>query len=97
MKLTKITLNPSGDGYYILFVDGVIFSKGDDYHNKMNDRIDGILDFLRFLKMEFSFEHIKLDVKNENKSHCDYDYQPDLDENLDKYLKRMKRNFRINI
>ena len=95
MKLTKITINPGGDGYFILFVDGVKFDEGDNYDEHMSHKIRGIVDFLEFKKIDHSFNQIKLKTKDKDDSFLDHDYQPDEDENLEDYLKRMKKNFKV--
>lgn len=87
MKLTQITLDPSSDSYYILFVDQEKQNEGDDYHTKLSNKIEGIRDFLGFIKYDFSFEEIKLENSEE---YYEFDYQPEIDEKLDDYIKRLK-------
>jgi len=94
MKLTQITLDPKYDAYYILFVDGQKWEDGDDYHDKISYKIEGIVEFLKFTKTDFEFEEIKLEAKDDESSYYDFDYQPNLDESLEKYLNRIKKNFK---
>ena len=89
MKLTKITLDPYSDSYYILFVDENKFDEGDDYHTKLSYKIEGIQEFLTFTKTKFSFEEIKLE--NDGEGYYEFDYQPEENEKLDAYLNRLKR------
>lgn len=96
MKLTKITLDPGGDGYFILFVDGVKFDEGDNYHEQMSYKIRGIVEFLEFMKIDHSYDEINLKTKKDGYGFVDYDdHSPDEDEGLEEYLKRMKKNFKV--
>ena len=90
MKLTLITLDVSYEPYYIIYVDGKRFAHGDDYHEKLADKFEGIKNFLEFAKIPFEAEELDFNTKNDF-TYYDYDYQPKDNETLEKYLKRVNK------
>jgi len=92
--LTRIEVNPSGDGYLSIFLNGNLLIHGDDYHDKIRDQYNGIKAYLEHVGEKFKEEKIALDVKTGDQEWSDYDYMPDTEETLDEYLTKMKENFK---
>ena len=90
MTLTLITLDSSYDSYYVFYVDDKIFCEGDDYHEKISDKFEGIKNFLTFSGIPFEAVQLDFDTKGEDCCY-DFDYQPKKDEPLKAYLKRVKK------
>lgn len=94
MKITQITFDPKGDGYDVVFINGLFFNQGDEYHDKISAQIEGFISFLKFSKLDHSLEKLAFEPKKKNVDFYDFDYQADLDEKLDDYLERIKKNFK---
>ncbi len=93
-KLTYIKLEPSSDGYDILFANEKLLIQGDDYHDKISYQWEGIQAYLDEFDSDYTVEEIELEPKNSKLSFFDYDYLPD-DESLTVYLARIKKSFKI--
>ena len=94
-KFTQITFNPSGDSYDVFFLDGKLLFQGDYYHDKVKHLFEGIQIYLLFMKEEHSHERWNAETKDSGVEFWDYDYQADHNEKLEKYLKRIERDFNL--
>jgi len=63
-NLKTININPVGDGCSYLFVDGKYVTGGDDYHDKIDEQIEGIKTFLDKMEFEYSYESIKIESEH---------------------------------
>jgi hypothetical protein len=90
MKLTLVTLDVSYDAYYIIFVDGKKFDEGDDYHTKLSYKFEGIKEFLKFSNIPCEVQELDFNTKGDG-AYYDHDHIVKENENLDAFLKRIKK------
>ena len=95
MKITRIQLNPDGDGYLMIFIDQTKFSEGDEYHDKIFHKYNAVIELLDFMKVKYDVEKLDMLVKVEDVEYYDLDFQPERDEPLGKFIKRMSKNFKF--
>lgn len=91
MKITIVTLEPSADPYYTVFIDGKKFMQGDDYHDKINNKMDGIVEYLVYMKIPHEYKDIGIEpFEGEEIWHYNK-YQHQENESMDAYIKRIKK------
>jgi hypothetical protein len=95
IKFTQITFNPSGDSYDVFFHNDMLLFQGDYYHDKVESLMEGIQIYLHHTKEEFSIERCIADTKDDGVEFWDYDYQADNNVTLEKYLKRIEKDFNL--
>ena len=66
MKVTKISVHDGGDGYTTLWVDNEGVLEGDHYHDKIDERIEGYLEGLKYCGRKVHFETMEIDVTELN-------------------------------
>lgn len=91
INLTMIALDVKYDPYYVLYVDGEKFDEGDDYHEKLSYKFEGIKEFLKFAKIPFKAYELNFNTK-EDASYSDWQFQPKENESLYQYLKRVRKH-----
>lgn len=80
INITKVSINPSGDGYDAIFIDGKLLMNGDYYHDKIYEKIEGIVEYLNFKKEKYKIKGYEFDVKSKNDCWSDFDYFAEDDE-----------------
>jgi hypothetical protein len=97
MKITKINLNPDGGSYYVVFIDDKLLMEGDEYHDKINAQIQGIVHLCVFESRECSVEEVNariLDAAED--AYYDDKFAPKPKDSVEKYLKRLSKDFKIS-
>lgn len=90
MTITYISLDPDSDGYDAIFIDNKLFMHGDEYHERISAKMDGIIEYLEFTKVDFAQERFDLFPADEV-SIFDEDYMPKAKDTPEKYMKRMSK------
>ncbi len=90
MKIDYVHVNPGGDYFSSMYVDGKLKYSGDEYHDKITYFFDGYESALRdYLQIKSITTHTA-----EHEEWEDMEYRPDSD--LRKYLARLaKDDFKI--
>lgn len=80
INITRISINPSGDGYDAIYIDGKLLMDGDYYHDKIDEKMEGILKYLKFQKEKYKVKGYGFDVRPEDDCWSDFDYFAEDDE-----------------
>jgi hypothetical protein len=86
--LTYITIDPTSDSYDIIAVDDIIMDSGDDYHDKIYHKFQGIKLYLNSIGEEYTV--VKIDFPPHKKK-SPYEHSPQT-KSLKTYLTYLKKH-----
>lgn len=70
-KITIVKFNPEGDGVTGMYIGDRLHYSGDEYHNDIGSRIDGILDGMRmFAELEVEEKYVLADDGGSDVCYC---------------------------
>lgn len=60
-KIEHVSFNPSGDGTTGVYIDGVIFKYGDEYHDDISSWLKGFLDGIKWSGVNIDYVRLSCD------------------------------------
>ena len=58
LKFTLVRINPDGDSVKALYIDGILYKSGDEYHNDITAYLDGFIEGCLFSKLDIEIEQL---------------------------------------
>ncbi len=66
IKATIVDFSGGGDGITALYLDGVLHTYGDYYHNKIDDTIGGFLDGVKYVLGDDNVIEVSISLHDEH-------------------------------